>query len=404
MVRSLVDLRSIVVAALGGVYRNEGTLEQVLFAEFAKRSKNTPTEFERNWCFEVLSGVLRHKGRVDYIIDTYSLKKKPTGGVRRALQVAVYQLIEQDAPQALVVSETISHIQKKEGKAPSQFANAILRKVSGSVPEWKKWCADSSVLNSKDAAEALAWSCLPEWWFNLLKKERTPEWLQGYIQGSLNRPKTWWFNAKTFEPVLQTQSLERPEHGFVQDLSNQELCKVVYECLVQHGYAGSEVLDLCAAPGGKSMNLAARGISVVATDESETRMQRLVENRSRLGMIEKIQITPFHEIWDGSKLWDAIWLDVPCTSSGVIRRHPEMKWNRGPQHLQEMILEQKKITDWAIERVKVGGLLVYSTCSVFKKENAPVLPLGWEVLFKFERGLDSPSAQDGIQATVFIKK
>lgn len=403
MARSLVDLRQIVVSALGALYRNEGTLDQVLFLEFSKRSKNTPTDFERSWCFEALSGVARHKGRLDYIIDTYSERKKPTGMIRRVLQVATYQLLEQEAPQALVVSESVSMVQNKEGKPPAQFVNALLRKIASSTQEWREWGRNKEVLNSKNKAEGIAWSSLPEWWFVLLSQENDLDWLSDYILGSLERPSTWWVDAETLKPTLEV-----PQKGFVQDLSNQELSEEVAHFLKLNHHESSEVLDWCAAPGGKSMNLALRGFKVTASDLSETRMQRLIENRSRLNLVDSVRIVSHQELLNDSKLWDVIWLDVPCTSSGIIRRHPEIKWNRGPEHLQEMILEQQKIFDHALAKLKPQGVLIYSTCSVFKKENQPRPPRqdSLEAKLIFKRCLIPGSTQphDAIQATAFIKK
>src|SRR5262249_37603134 len=154
--------------------------------------------------------------------DTYSLKKKPTGALRRFLQTGVFQLLAQDVKAPLVVSETVQAIRVTEGEAPSKFANAILRKVADSREEWKAW----KITEKSPFDEQVAWCSLPEWLFKKLRKERGSEWLFRFSLASLDRPRIWYkTESETF--VLENGYQGNEPKGYVQDISNQKLVEEV---------------------------------------------------------------------------------------------------------------------------------------------------------------------------------
>ena len=130
---------------------------------------------------------------------------------------------------------------------------------------------------------------------------------------------------------------------------------------------GARVLDLCAAPGGKTAQLAAMGAQVTALDISGPRMGRIAENLKRLGLgAEMVVADALH--WQPSTPFDAILLDAPCSASGTIRRHPDLPFVKDGSDLPALVELQAQLLDRALGWLKPGGRLVYATCSLFAEE------------------------------------
>jgi 16S rRNA (cytosine967-C5)-methyltransferase len=129
---------------------------------------------------------------------------------------------------------------------------------------------------------------------------------------------------------------------------------------------GKHVADLCAAPGGKTAQLASNGAKVLAVDRSPKRMERLRDNLARLSLTADIVVADATE-WSGGPL-DAVLLDAPCTATGTIRRHPDLPWQKRPEDLASLASLQSRLLDRAAELTKPGGLLVYATCSLEPEE------------------------------------
>ena len=314
----LSRLRLLAAEILAEVYHSEQSLEESVTRVLVRKSAKTFPEFDRSWLFDTCSGVLRFKGRIDYIIDTYALKKKPTGLLRRLLQIATFQLLAQEVESALVVSESVEAIRSAEGDAPSKFANAILRKVADAKADWRAW----KITETSPFEEQLAWCSLPDWLFKKLRKERGSPWTFAFSEAVLERPRVWYRTRTETFALEKGYRGDEPE-GFVQDISNQKLTDHIAEVLKKRFATPPKILDLCSAPGGKSLALAYAGFSVTATDVNEDRMQRVQENRSRLKLENQIEIRPYAEIFESTEKFDAIWIDAPCSSIGIIRRHPE---------------------------------------------------------------------------------
>lgn len=156
----------------------------------------------------------------------------------------------------------------------------------------------------------------------------------------------------------------------VQDLSGQ-FCVSLMD--LQPGLA---VLDACAAPGGKAAAILDHqpGVSMLALEIDQDRMPRLVQNMQRLGLTQKLRIkladaTRPENWWDG-KAFDRILLDTPCSGSGVIRRHPDIKILRKPQDMHSLVARQAELLERLWQLLTPGGNLLYCTCSVFHAENA----------------------------------
>ena len=131
--------------------------------------------------------------------------------------------------------------------------------------------------------------------------------------------------------------------------------------------AGKRVADLCAAPGGKTAQLALAGASVVAVDISKTRLKTLAANLARLGLAATT-VAADAATWSPEERFDAVLLDAPCSSTGTIRRHPDIPYLKSPKDIEALAALQARLLDNATALLKPGGTLVYSTCSLELEE------------------------------------
>ncbi|MEM8538090.1 MAG: RsmB/NOP family class I SAM-dependent RNA methyltransferase, partial [Pseudomonadota bacterium] len=130
---------------------------------------------------------------------------------------------------------------------------------------------------------------------------------------------------------------------------------------------GEQILDLCAAPGGKSMQLAASGAKVTALDSSATRMARVQENLARTGLHAHCVVADALT-WSNARTFDAVLLDAPCSATGTVRRHPDLPHVKGGKGLHDVFELQSRMIDAALSFLKPGGRLTYCTCSLLTEE------------------------------------
>lgn len=350
---------------------------------------------DRAWLTEVTSGVLRNLRRLDTAIDAYALKKKPSGKIRKILQIAVYQLLHQDRVfPATVVSETVDFIRSEEGDAPSRFANALLRKIADAREEWLS--VPAPTWRSKLADKA-AWANLPEWWWAKWEKAYGFSEAMKIAASALTRPEIW-FRVKGELPefllagpvagsakqkprdtdaVDEIGALDSGERdirslpGFgegawiVQDLASQILANRFFSLLQAQGKSSPRILDRCAAPGGKSVTLSWLGAEVIATDYSEARRKILESTVARAAPAVKVILDSEVET---SGPYDAVWIDAPCSGSGILRRHPDVRWLKKETEISPLTEIQRKLLKEAFQLVPVGGLVFYTVCSLFPEE------------------------------------
>ncbi len=136
--------------------------------------------------------------------------------------------------------------------------------------------------------------------------------------------------------------------------------------------AGARVLDLCAAPGGKALQLAALGAQVTAVDRSPRRLQRLAENLARVGLPAEV-VAADAATWEDARLFDAVLLDAPCSATGAFRRNPDVLWAARPGDIGKLAAVQAALLDSAARRLKPGGRLVYAVCSLEPEEGEAIV-------------------------------
>jgi 16S rRNA (cytosine967-C5)-methyltransferase len=156
---------------------------------------------------------------------------------------------------------------------------------------------------------------------------------------------------------------------FVQDVSSQLLVAQVSEAFREAKV--NRVLDLCAAPGGKSVGLAWNGFDVVASDIDSERLGAVRENVQRLGSGHSLSVREKPELVD--EKFDGVWVDAPCTGSGILRRHPDVRWLKQNEQVRSLNVIQRELLLEACQRLKSGGVLVYSVCSVLTEEGSDLV-------------------------------
>jgi 16S rRNA (cytosine967-C5)-methyltransferase len=234
----------------------------------------------------------------------------------------------------------------------------------------------------------------PRWWLAKLRRAYPQDWQRIVAAGNTQPPMTLRVNQRSLTPAdyvarLETVGLAARSLG----QSALQLLKPVpvdalpgfFEGLVSVQDAGAQraaelldpapgerVLDACAAPGGKTAHLLERAdVDLLALDIDASRTRRIEENLRRLGLKATLRVADCSAVdqwWDG-RPFDAILADVPCSASGVVRRHPDIKWLRREGDIRRFAHTQTAILDALWPLLKPGGRLLYATCSVFSEEN-----------------------------------
>jgi 16S rRNA (cytosine967-C5)-methyltransferase len=136
--------------------------------------------------------------------------------------------------------------------------------------------------------------------------------------------------------------------------------------------AGRRIADLCAAPGGKTAQLAAAGAVVTAVDRAPTRLRRLSQNLARLSLTADLVCADVAD-WTTELKFDAVLLDAPCSSTGTIRRHPDVPWLKSAADIAQLAGLQRRLIDRAVTLLQPGGTLIYCTCSLEPEENEHIV-------------------------------
>jgi 16S rRNA (cytosine967-C5)-methyltransferase len=371
--------------AVQQVLANGRNLNQVL--EESLRDKNVWTPAQRAAMQDLSYGTLRFYGQLQAVLDMLLHKPLQDERVRFLLLVALYQLQYGKSAQHAVVDHAVRAAHTLNPRV-SGLVNAILR----------NFLRNQAILLSQAAQHPEGKYSYPQWWIDELHTqygEFCPALLEA---GNRHPPMTLRVNqrrsstsdylallaqhhmsARVIDPdALQ---LDKPVSvdrlpGFLAGMVSVQDAGAQHAARLLDVHDGMRVLDACAAPGGKTAHiLELAAVELLALDKDEKRLQRVAENLQRLGLTAELVVGDAADPdswWDG-KTFQRILADVPCSASGVVRRHPDIKWLRRRADISGFAAQQLGILCSLWRLLEQGGKLLYTTCSVFQQENEQVI-------------------------------
>jgi 16S rRNA (cytosine967-C5)-methyltransferase len=363
--------RRIAADILDGVLRRGLSLDEQLDGAQAHIGLRALSDRDRALVRRLVATALRRLGSLRHLINGVLERGLPADAprVETALLIGAVQILLLDTPDHAAVDLSVRLVQadRRAGRYAG-LVNAVLRRLAQDgaarlaqiealaldTPAWlmARWASTYGETTARAIAAAIAQEPSldvtvkqdPEFWASRLRGKVLPTGtvrtvahgpvsaLPGYAEGA------WW----------------------VQDAAAALPVRLLGDV------RGRRVGDLCAAPGGKAMQLALAGADVTAVDRSPARVARLRENLRRVKLAATIVTADIGE-WQ-TEPFDAVLIDAPCSSTGTIRRHPDIPWRRRPEDIQKLAGSQRRLLDRAVDLVKPGGTIVYCTCSLEPEE------------------------------------
>ena len=328
-------------------------------------------------------GVLQNERFLDYCLERFLSSSRTHPYIMDLLRMSAYQILFLDRiPDSAAVNDAVKLCRASRQQYAAGMVNAVLRRVA----------AEKNDLLNRCSNPAIRYSC-PDWFVEKLLLEHDAAFVEEYLQSCLRLPdlclqvNTRKTSLRAYREQLLARHIEilsvredfasvritstrvdrLPGYSeglfFVQDDAARASVRMIG---VQQGWC---VLDACAAPGGKSMAAALDGAEVLSCDLNSVRLERCLENYRRLQMeIPAKKMDATAECSEFCNNFDAVIADVPCSGTGVIRKHPEIR-RRSEREFEELLPIQYRILQNLSAYVKPGGVLLYSTCSVLNAEN-----------------------------------
>ncbi|HEV7341606.1 MAG TPA: transcription antitermination factor NusB [Sphingopyxis sp.] len=318
------------------------------------------TGADRAFAVAIASETLRWMVDIDALIDSATAQILPDDvKSRTVLRIALAQLLVLKSPAHAVVSTALPLV----AGGPRRLVHAILSRAQQDewrlpdratlpLPTAERW-AEQWSLAMVEAAEA-GWSVPPPIDLSFATEPSPDEWPDAISLAPRHRrlPRG---------QAVEAMPGYREGGWWIQDLAASLPAR-----LLGPG-EGRTVLDLCAAPGGKTMQLAAAGWQVIAVDSSAKRLGRLSDNMARTGLAADVVQADLRS-WAPTAPADAVLLDAPCSATGIFRRHPDVLHRIEPRQIAEMAALQSELLARAARWVKPGGVLIYATCSLERAE------------------------------------
>jgi 16S rRNA (cytosine967-C5)-methyltransferase len=319
----------------------------------------------------LLATTLRRLGEIDTVLSL--MIERPLQGAyalgHQILRLGAAQLLFLGTPAHAAVDTSVRLMESANQTHLKGLANAVLRKVARDGPKlpgdrdparlntpqwlWESWAESYG----EDTTRAIAAAHLIEAPLDLTARSDVAFWA-GRLEAE----------------VLPTGTLRRPAGGPITELPGfaegtwwvQDAAASLPARLLGD-IAGKRVADLCAAPGGKTLQLCAAGAQVTAVDISERRMIRLGESLTRAALSAEL-VTADASKWTPAEKFDAILLDAPCSGTGTLRRHPDIAWLKDEEDISRLTLTQDRLLVHALDLLTPGGTLVYAVCSLQEDE------------------------------------
>jgi 16S rRNA (cytosine967-C5)-methyltransferase len=364
--------RRAAVELLAAVLQRKQVLDDVLGRSLERGAMFDLAARDRALARAIVAASLRQKGELDRVLFTFLGRGLPdkSGTLYPILLAGAAQLIFLKTPPhaAIDLAVTLAQYDPK-AKRYDKLVNAVLRRVANE---------GEAIASALDAARVNT----PDWlwsrWVSYWGEARAHAIAEAnLIEPPLdltvkNNPALW--AEQLSGRVLVTGSVRLLPKGRIESLASydegawwvQDVAASLPAKLLGH-VAGQPVADLCAAPGGKTAQLVLGGASVIAVDNSKTRLKLLAENLKRLHLEAEL-VEADAASWQPGGLFDAVLLDAPCSSTGTIRRHPDIPYVKSAKDIEALAALQARLLDNAARLVRPGGKLVYSTCSLEPEE------------------------------------
>jgi len=341
---------------------------------------------------ELCYGVLRYLPALEY--DLRQLMDKPLKGKQRVghflILVGIYQVKHTRIPDHAAVSETVAATKPLKCDFLRGLINGVLRNIQRNLAK-----EDADDIANK-LPDAIKYSH-PSWFIKKLQVAYPDQW-QAILDANLERPPMWLRVNQQHHNITEYLTLLSQEDiavelvdekssaiklvnaidvnklpGFIDGWVSVQDGAAQQAATLLNSQAGDIVLDCCAAPGGKTchiLELTPDLAQMTAIDIEENRLLRVKENLTRLNLSANVIAADAasQDWWDG-QLFDRILLDAPCSGTGVIRRHPDIKWLRKADDIEKLKVLQQQILENIWSLLKPGGTLLYATCSILPEEN-----------------------------------
>ncbi|KII78936.1 16S rRNA (cytosine(967)-C(5))-methyltransferase RsmB [Vibrio renipiscarius] len=338
---------------------------------------------------EICYGALRYLPRLESIAN--ELMENPLKGKKRVFHhlilVGIYQLSFMRIPSHAAVAETVEGCETLRGTSLRGLINAVLRNYLRNQEEL------DTIAVSHNAGKYGH----PSWLLKLLQEHYPQQW-EEIVEANNNKAPMWLrvnrqhHTREEYLALMQAADIGCSVHAYAADaIKLDSPCDVTLLPGFDKGWVsvqdaaaqlsvdyltpkdGELILDCCAAPGGKTAHILEHTVNteVVAIDSDATRLNRVYDNLERLQLRADVICGDARypqEWWQGEQ-FDRILLDAPCSATGVIRRHPDIKWLRRANDIKALAALQSEILDAMWQQLKVGGTLVYATCSITPQEN-----------------------------------
>ncbi|MGF1511024.1 MAG: 16S rRNA (cytosine(967)-C(5))-methyltransferase RsmB [Myxococcota bacterium] len=412
----MADARDVALEVLRRVFTQGAFASAALRSELGRGSVKAS---DRGLATEIVYGVLRRRAFLDAALAHVSGRRFKDVDPRAhdILRVAAYQIMYLDrVPAFAAVDRAVN--QAKRRRAHSGFVNAVLRKLADRSPESRLPPAP----DHSDPIRRIAFETgLPTLLTRTLVDDLGLDDARAYGLASLDpAPLTLRVNRlrATPEDICEEVGGVRGTLPYAIRLPHANQLPAEFDC-VKAGRAtpqdeasmrvvellapepGDLVLDVCSAPGGKTTHMAERMNDqgkIMAYDRLPSRLARVSDSSNRLGLrsIETIDILP-----ERAPVFDRVLVDAPCSGLGTLRRHPELRWKFDPRNLPDLARTQAEVLAEGAERVRPGGVLVYSVCTVSRLEGPDRLEVfgpDWELEAQFVTGPHQEGRPDGFFA------
>ncbi len=367
-----LQARRLAAYLLKAVLRDKQPFDEAFAASGAKAAFATLEFRDRAFARAIAATALRRLGQIEDLLRRFLEKPLPAEAfeARFILIAGTVQLTFMDVAPHAAISLAVE--QAKGSRGAHRYAgliNAVLRKVSANAAQ---------IVPQQDAATLNT----PAWLFSRWTRHYGEETVRRIAAAHLEEPAldlsfkagpAEWA-ARLSGTLLPWGTVRLAAKGRIEDIEGYgegawwvQDAAAALPALLLGDVGGKRIADLCAAPGGKTAELAARGAQVTAVDLSASRLRRLRENLARLDLKADVVQADAGE-WTPPELFDAVLLDAPCSATGTIRRNPDIPYLKSEADVDALVLVQARLLSHALSLVKPGGQLVYSTCSLEPEE------------------------------------